>query len=424
MNTKSRITYRFDHSTPSNKQESQAEAKPNQAFKPKVVPIRQEDSYISSIPPWNSPFQEDATALEKLIREESHPGHGEEPISSDSEIPFLRMEPAAREKERQSLRWSLPPLHEPGPLVDDVLLTKPLVPNQSDAYDGISGSYSAGTTLRPSRGPSWLKVLASVSGAIVTGALFGYLVLSLFADQSPLYGITGTPKDTKALPVQTSEAPDTSAAAGNQAQAESGTVKVSMPGRSYYLLQYGLFSGKEGMDAAAEQLKSQGYAAASDDTDGYRVYAGIAKDKNSAASLSTQLGGLAVFVKAVDLPEAAAIHFSGDIKTAQSFFDKTDQLILLLDEMTVAKLDAAAPAPFSNEETEAWKTVHQTWTRAAAEIKKGLGAEDAPAADRMIKAINTAAISLDEYDKNPSRSHLWTVQSSLTAAVLAQKQFT
>ena len=39
----------------------------------------------------------------------------------------------------------------------------------------------------------------------------------------------------------------------------------------------------------------------------------------------------------------------------------------------------------------------------------------------MSNAMNTAVISLDEYQKNPSAAYLWQAQSSILQYILAEK---
>jgi hypothetical protein len=42
---------------------------------------------------------------------------------------------------------------------------------------------------------------------------------------------------------------------------------------------------------------------------------------------------------------------------------------------------------------------------------------------KLIQSMNTAAKSLEEYDKKPSESHLWAVQGALMEAIVTQKEW-
>jgi hypothetical protein len=75
MNPNNRITYRFDRAGNAISEQNQgSEAKPESAVKmskEKVVPLypAYEQHSVNEQSPWNSPFQDDIAALEKLIRE-------------------------------------------------------------------------------------------------------------------------------------------------------------------------------------------------------------------------------------------------------------------------------------------------------------------------------------------------------------------
>jgi hypothetical protein len=417
MNTKGRMTFRFDRSpTSSAVQENAPDSTGHQTVRPKVVPFRQADAFVSEIAPWNSPFQDDPAALEKVIRaadpngRPAGPGPKTEEHYSDSVNDELLRSRSSHSRTFQAVPAAF------APPVSDVI--------EQDDYKGPFIDQRETGANRPGRGPSWLKVAASVSGAVITGALFGYLVLSLFAGQPPVPGLIGTPKSPAALPAQADKSADEAAATSEiSGAAGAATTRIKLPERSYYLLQYGVFNGKEGMNAAVQELKSRGFAATADNSDGYRVFAGIALNKKDAQTLSGKLGDLQVFIKPTALPGELSVPAQKEPAAVRRFFEQTAELIDLLSGMTIAKLESETQTRFGSEQSAAWESLHQSWTQTAAEMRKNLDDPYKPVTEQIVKAVNTAAISLGEYDKRPSKAHLWTVQNELMEAVLGRKHW-
>lgn len=305
--------------------------------------------------------------------------------------------------------------------------------------------------IRSARGPSWLKVFASVAGAIATGALFGYMALALFAGEGPWAGGSGekTPTDSEqttiSLPGATGNQTDTQTGtsgaapeAGND-PANAGTdqaaspdkpsdtsaaaVQLAVPGQTYQALQYGVFSTAEGADAAVAELKDKGLAAYRWDTAAdFRVYVGISNDRDGAAALTEQLDGLEVYVKAIELPSIESMPFNGDAELLTQYWKQTSELIAVLDRLTLDQLSQNKLEPFSTAVSAAWKKMHEQWLATSSAVTAKLSGEQASAgASRLSQSINTAAVSLEQYNKKPSAAYLWNVQSALMGAIFAEK---
>jgi len=275
-----------------------------------------------------------------------------------------------------------------------------------------------------SGGPSWLKVIASLTGALATGALFGYIVLSLFTGQPALPGLKAGKGGGAILPADTAAGPDgapigkggANEAAGGGAASKAGLSTITLQPRSFYLLQYGVFSTRGGMEAAAEELRARGLAAAVDTTDGYRVFAGAAADLDGAHALAAELDGLQVFAKSIPLPESIGVP-AGTEEAVRGFAEESGRLIALLGACTAGRL--------AGSETEDWTAAHQRWTEKAAVLRQSLPKDTAArtAADRVANALDTAAASLGEYARKPAEAHLWSAQAALAEAVLALKSW-
>ncbi|GMK38395.1 hypothetical protein PCCS19_14490 [Paenibacillus sp. CCS19] len=323
---------------------------------------------------------------------------------------------------------------------------------EDGADKGTAGfRYADINHIRSARGPSWLKVFASVAGAIATGALFGYMALALFAGEGPWAGGNGekTLPDTEqttislpdanggqsgtktgsggTTPVTSSdvstEGKDPAVSPDKQTDASAAVVQVGLPAMTYQALQYGVFSSAEGADAAVAEMKDKGLAAYRWDTgQDFRVYVGISSDREGAESLTEQLGGLEVYVKAIELPAIDSMPFNGDAELFKQYWKQTGELLAVLDRLTLGQLQQNKLEPFSAAVSTAWKKIHEQWLTTSSSVTAKLSGDQASAAaSRLSQSINTAAVSLEQFDKKPSAAYLWNVQSALMGAIFAEK---
>ncbi|MCQ6560855.1 SPOR domain-containing protein [Paenibacillus mendelii] len=472
MNSKARITYRFDKNNG-----SRMERKPEPSAPPvksNVVPFFQEElKFTSEIGTWNSPFQDDAHALEQLIRDTER-----EKTEASAANNHRQDEPRGsglNKTETTSITYKFGPNTPNGlPLEEEKAEDLNSIP-LGDAFDG----YGPGTDLyrgvttkdlvsegpvidpeldprqpakgpaefhrepsyRTSRGPSWYKVFASVTGAVATGAVFGYLVLTLFtgggspgesnvltepAGSSAIVepggkgnGNAGSGNATaggKTDKPQASGADDSANPTSNSGAAVN-SVAIQVPQSDYYMLQYGVFSNKEGMDNAIAELKEKGLAAASLTTgEDFRVYIGMAADQSNALMLSQLLADREVYMKLIEVPALAKFPFAGEASAAQTFLNQTRELIHALSTFTSANLGE------QKQEAGDWKEAHQKWTRERAGMEAGIKDQAGIEAFRKLgQALNNAAVAASEYENKASEAHLWSIQSSLMEAIFIEK---
>ncbi|GLX69538.1 hypothetical protein [Paenibacillus glycanilyticus] len=472
MNKNNRITYRFDRAGQTIDDNSRKE---NNA-KPQTVPVRDPGKPSNIVPlyssteyeqaaspfsPWMSPFQEDVSALEDLIREtEEKPKAVPAPAPTSerkqSEIPQPPI--PQPEEAQQSAEWHpRKRVHaevmqgnavKPQP---EAISKAPVQPEkpiaaQQRAVDASSEEQHfpeveletdsakrwSGPVHKYSAPPSWIKVFLSVAGALATGALFGYLLLNLFTNMpdqtkgtndNPANPVNGTVSNN---PTASPANGKTNTNKGTNVAPTAGQVKLDIPAQTYQLLQYGVFSNAEGSDAAIKELTDKGLAAAGLKTaDDYRVYAGMAIDRGKAMTLSNDLGeDVPVYIKQVDVEVPQQFPFAGDAKAATAFMNNTISLISMLDELSLTQLEQTDLSPLSSAAADAWQAEHQQWTASVKAMQAGVTDEAGKAfLIKLIQSMNTAAKSLQEYDKKPSQSHLWAVQDAVMEAVVTQKEW-
>lgn len=278
------------------------------------------------------------------------------------------------------------------------------------------------TYTRPHR-TSWWKVAGSLTGAIVTGALFGFVVLSLFNQEIefPIPGI-GEPKQA-----ETGEAASLPAMGDieevSTPEENIPLISVALPEQTYYFLQYGVFSTAQGVQLAQEELQASGIAAARDTVDEKRVYAGVSTDREQSKLLSGQLkaAGVNLILHEISFPAAANVQFAGEREALEGFMAQSAELVNLLSTSSAALLTEAAPQPQRHAELEQLSAKHQAWTESASAIRGKWSAAGAPLAGEMEKAINGAVEAMGEYQKKGAKTLLWEVQNEMMRFIMSEQ---
>jgi stage II sporulation protein B len=433
---KAKMTFRFDQPL---RRDAGLERKPKEQ---QIIPLHKDEYKVSLIDAqtlnpytndfggWQSSFDTETLRVEKLIRESGSQSIPPAPtFSNHEEIPMPRE--GIRREHTDPIRdhhWYVPEDH---------------------------------TYVRQRIGTSWLKVTAAVAGAIATGVAFGFLVLSMFSEESQAN--KGIVKDTAPSSITTVANTPKPGIAGNgapipdvamgSATAKTGTDKplaieppaslptmaplstaasteaattVSIPAKTLTLLQSGVYSTTQGADAAQAELKKQGLAAVSDSGDRYPVYVALTLNRDEASGLAQQFQQkkIDVIVKSVELPALTRIKWSGkQAEAVPAFIAQGDKLIQLIVPLISKQLTESKLSVLDAPALQSAKTAHQTWMGMTTGVNEGINQEGQMAVQKMNSALNMAFTSLDEYKKNPSTSYLWQTQNSLIQAALAQKEF-
>jgi len=447
---------------------------------------------------WQSPYQDDIHALEEIIRYPNRTRYGESaPLADREPKPVrdwpraenrpsagqdrkpadLRM-PAGRERRQADIRPFSGRRHQPEDAVpapaEELRSSAPYAreqahrlkpasrrgeeawPHPADLWeaeadgrheaDGRSGEAQeeAGAPyglrnefrFRDDR-PSWWRVIASVGGAILTGGLFGYMLLSLFAGESllpsgnrmeggagdALAAMAPADADHPSAPAQSASG-NAASKEGNHSGASPAPASVlpakEVPAFTAYMLQYGVFRSEDSMKEALAALNRQGVAAAADTTNGFRVFAGAAPTREDAERLATQLEGTQVYIKPV---ENVKLTFDGAAAEPDlpAFLEKSAALYMKLIGLTSKALMDAQPAAFGDGDVRTIETLRQAWSKTAA-AAGSWNTEIREPAQSAAGHLNEALKSFGEYNRKPDRALLWSIQSSVISAALADRQ--
>lgn len=408
---------------------------------------------LETIPERDGPYQDDIRALEEMIRR------------TDSVVVHLPPQPAAPPRQRQPSSQPAPtpkpdaPAHA-SPLLDlsELAERKPqpvrerpskrpalvreleqteadhelperwsLPEPTEDERRATSGWLAHDGAYTRNVGPSWTRVILSVAAAIVTGALFGYMVLTLFTGQPMFPSDTSADVAAKNAKGQPSATTTANASAGDASGAKAPPSAATaaggteVPANDAYVLQYGVFKSADSTQLAMAQLQDVGLPAAADDADGYRVYAGIAASKEEAEQLAAQMPNMTVYIRPIGGP-ALALGTDDRSKALAALLDRSSALGKLVSRLTVAGLNDELPQPFAAADEDALKQAAADW-RQALKADDTLTGRAATAAKKLEDSLTAALQSLDNYIGKQSRYHLWHAQTAILQAQLADRDF-
>jgi len=183
----------------------------------------------------------------------------------------------------------------------------------------------------------------------------------------------------------------------------------------FYMLQYGVFAQEEGAQKAATELRELGLAAMEEKSEQHRVYAAIAPSKEDAMGLSALLKNKQVdlYVRTLNRPAITKLAFQGDSASVEQFLGQSDVVNEWLMSQSIAYLEKTNTEAFTQEITEQLRKEHQKWTQQMSNVQKGIPDQSKKAWTELVQSMNTAISAVNEYNKQPSSSHLWSIQQAV-----------
>jgi stage II sporulation protein B len=433
MMTKARITYRFDHNRTTD--ENRKVAAP--IHEDKVIPLYREEfkvvedkeevlrgeaitedqleftkaeslfeahslhAYTTDFNNWSHPVETESDRVERIIKEtravnDDHQRANQQPLEPRSSRIISQQE---------SDQWST------------------WTQQASYPEPQMGARYSSRST-----GSHWLRITASIVGAVVTGVAFGFFVLSMFTDNEgnketalkeniPIVS-PGAAQDK--LTVTTAQG-----TVGSNTVAAAGVTNVSIAAKNYSFLQNGVFSTQQSADTAQAELRKKGLAAATELQDKITVFVGFAPSRDEALAISQQLKNqnLEIFIKDISIPAVTGVRWGGSKPEAVgNYISEGDRLVQMLGGLTIVRLNESSPKALEAASMQSIRLIHQGVTTLSASVNEGAGAEVKPILQKMNNALNSAVQSMEEYQKNPSAAMLWQAQSASMQYIISQKE--
>ncbi|MDL1163657.1 SPOR domain-containing protein [Yersinia pestis] len=290
---------------------------------------------------------------------------------------------------------------------------------EKDLYESPADDYGYYRSRKPT---SFWKMAVSVTAAVVTGLLFGYMLLSMFnggnAGEDTASGQLESNDAVHQAPADSSGGTEASLAPGSTESA------VHIPGQIFYMLQYGVFSTPERAEQAKGELLQSGIAAEGDLDEENRVYAGISPDREQAKLLSNQLKaeGVELYVREIALPDIESAAFAGEEQTLTDYFTISRQLVSELSTLSASLLGKQEAGAVASENMVTITNLHQQWIQSMKLLSAGLGPETGAVLPAMEQSMNSSITALSEYNKNQSKGHLWEIQTGMMNYVMGQKK--
>jgi stage II sporulation protein B len=387
---KTRITYRLD-----NQYEKPLE-RISQEERKRVVPLYEDEfrvvnevrplpEYTTDYGAWNSPIDAETKRIEQLIRESNASTIKKNPQRTNEDLSVYEIEQRFRH----------------------------------DEYSENSTHTTSGTMyLR--RNIPWFKVAGTAVGAVVTGVLLGYLILTMFTGVNSNPDKSAIVDDVKAVTNNGSK--EVSVTLPSDAL-QAGVIAVQIPARTYTFLQNGGFSTQERADQAGAEVRNQGIAAVTESADKFFVYVGVAADRDSAVTLSEQLQAknMEIYKKPYSLPAIEEMKWNGNAEFLQTYCTQADQLVQMLSGITLVHLEESELTDISDSTLQSIQSNFAAWTQTSSQVFKDATADIKPALQKMTNAMNTAKLSLDEYKKTPSFEMLWQTQTNILQFIITEK---
>lgn len=290
-----------------------------------------------------------------------------------------------------------------------------------DGFVPLTGT----SIVRKKRGSlPWMKVGASVMGAILTGAAFGFFVLSMFSSSEgdAKQKVTPPPAAVQAntKPKSEGKAEPASASAGTGQAAA-----VNIPAKSFSFLQGGVFSNTQGARAAEEKLKKEGFAPVLDSGEKVTVFVGFALEKEDAVKISQLVKekNEDIYVKNLDIPAISKVKWKNN-KPDQlaGLLAQGDKNLQAMNNLTILHLKEAAPAALDQATMKTLQSEAEKWKNLYTAATVGIPAEGKGALEKLNASLQTAVQTFEEYTKKPDRERLWAAQSELMKYVLAERE--
>ncbi len=415
--SKARITYRYNNESQeriperdsTNQDRVEVTPSPTPSItqsqsQSKVIPMYQENPVFMErdYGAWRSPFDAETERIEQLIRNsETNTNHIEGP-NIDRETPAYYTAPQA-EQTFQNVNF----------------------------YDELP----VRTTYRKKgKTTNWFSLTTSITGAILTGIVLGMFVLSMFRGEANPVQSTKEPAAIDngsaavldgAGEIKLDAVEDKGTISGIENQSASLTA-IAIPEQTYFLIQNGVFSSLEGANIAVQQLKDMGLSGAVNHSDQFSVFAGAALLKEDALLLSHYLQNesLEVFIKPYVLPAVKQIAWVQQEGTqVQDYMNKSRSLVDLILGMTATGLQDINESTLPTPDKQLVQQEHKLWTEVANQIEASAPKDVKSIVQQMNKSLNSAILTVEQYDKNPTEVFLWQAQAAVSEHIIAQKQF-
>ncbi|RKD23894.1 hypothetical protein BEP19_05560 [Ammoniphilus oxalaticus] len=301
-------------------------------------------------------------------------------------------------------------------------------------YVATTGETSKQLLSTPRDSKGILGVMASVTGAVAVGLLFGYVVLSFFQS-----GMIQDGNDLAALPssgeeqAATNEEKQTNEQEADEKSSEepsitvtgaSETVSIEVPPTTYYVVQGGVFKDQASAAPYVAEMKSKGWPSKFLGDQPTHLLFGIALQREQAAALAAQFKDTDVFVKEMT-GEAKALTVPLKQGAASSpeewtrWFEQEQAFVGAVGSSINAALSAGQ---LSAEQMKSITETHRNALQSGRELISKLPESEQAVGNRLLEDFTKGVKALEQYEKQPAVGHLWQAEQALLDAFMSKQQ--
>lgn len=259
------------------------------------------------------------------------------------------------------------------------------------------------------------QIVWSALAALIIGTVMGFSVLNLFFAENSTHSSRSIDDHL--------QWPSPAAEKRNQVH-ETTAPSQPLPELQAVMLQAGNFSEKAGAEKMVKEYRVKGLAAVMSEQAPYRIYLGLAPDRDLALKLSAIYHDqdVSVYLKEVQLNGETALKpevytpVNQSLKLGNGLFQK------LSVRSAQAIGSSASDKAQSLKITEELTRDYQQFVVQTQPVKTQLPSEARQALDRMIQSMDQAVQSGTAFQKNPSQALLWQMQEGLTRYMAAYEQ--
>lgn len=289
--------------------------------------------------------------------------------------------------------------HKPGNVIDWGAPGKPFARRQTG-----QGRFSAHIG----------QILLSIGGAVLIGTAMGISVMHLFFSENPVHS-TRSIDDHLTVPAkQQSES----------GQKESAVKEMTaLPGLHAVMLQAGNYSAKNGAMKTVQNYRAEGLAAVMSESSPYRIFMGVAPNRDDALKLSAiyQKQDVPVYLKEMNVQ--GNMEKSDTAETLSKALNKGNRLFQQLNAVTIRDIradpGAQTPAIAFNSD---WIDQYRQFVLECQTVQKGLPQPARESLGKMFQALDQAMQSAEQAEKNPNQALLWQVQEGLVRYMVNYEQ--
>ena len=275
------------------------------------------------------------------------------------------------------------------------------------------------------------KALLTAGAAMIAGLVMGLTVLSVFSNLSSEEkmnhagneSMEGRVPDLNASDAAEMNDGEQGASLGTDAPhlIPAGSVEdgvVTLPSRSYYVVQAGVFSEEDKAQSAVEQLADadlSGLLMREDDA--YRLYAGIGVERETADTVAqmVQEKGFETYVREHVIADISGQQVDVEedaLSMLPTFLAKGDELVAQLSGVTVNGL-STPDYTFSDETWTDLQNRHHAFLEEGKPLFQAWQGEEQAIGQQMMREMNSAFQALENYKNETHPAYLWLVQQAL-----------